>query len=424
MKKNLISSAIFLLLVASMIITGQNKFLKSDSTIGGKKTSVSTTYSNDDNSSFYFKQQSKKSHSTQNLNCKTCHDCEYPTKEDPCLKYCPREGLITVHHSPDECPEVIPLDDISNRFGPVVFSHKIHAQMSEMSSGCQGCHHYNTTGPVLACKKCHEKNRQRENIDRTDLEGAYHRQCMNCHRQWSHTTDCNSCHIAKTSDYKLTMEEKIKQFVNKNHPLMIEPNKLVFTTNNPTDSVVTFFHQDHIQVFNLPCNTCHRDENCIKCHDLNNQLTHNIVKATNRIKVNKSFEDHHKACGACHVQDNCSKCHSDKELAPWSHDKSTRFALKHYHETLPCEKCHARKNQFAKLNIECSSCHSTWKQGNFNHAVTGIALSENHIELECDNCHTDRKFTQKPVCNTCHDDRQFPKNMPGKMVSVKGKKKM
>lgn len=412
MKVRIILLLMFILFLSSVISQERKRHKKIE-----RKHKIEKT-TNFSQSNFFFQKSSGKSHSKLNLNCKTCHSCEYPTKDDPCLIYCPREGIISVHHTPDECPEVIVFDEMSKRYGAVVFSHKLHAQMAEMSDGCQGCHHYNTTGPVLACKKCHEQDRKRENVKRVDLKGAYHRQCMSCHRQWSHTTDCNSCHLPKNESAKNKIDQKISQIKGKEHPKAHLPNKIVFETNYKKGKLVTFFHEDHIKLFNSPCVTCHRHENCIKCHDWNNQLTHSLIAKHKTQKVHLSFEDHHRPCLACHKQNNCEVCHSDKELEPWNHDKSTQFALKHYHEKLPCESCHMKKNQFDKLSIDCKNCHRNWKVGNFNHNITGLILDENHKELDCDNCHESMQFTQKPTCKNCHDDKFFPKNVPGKMFNV------
>ncbi len=138
-----------------------------------------------------------KDHSKLNLSCKTCHSCDVPTKSDPCLVICPREKITTVYQKPEQTPELITINQLSDRYGPVYFSHKIHAQMSIMSGGCENCHHHNTSGPILKCNSCHETSRKREDVSIPDLKGAYHRQCMDCHREWSHETGCNSCHTLK-----------------------------------------------------------------------------------------------------------------------------------------------------------------------------------------------------------------------------------
>ena len=92
-------------------------------------------------------------------------------------------------------PTVVEMGEKGGQYGPVHFAHKMHADMSEMSGGCYGCHHYNSTSmAILSCRECHPKARAREDISMPDLKGAYHRQCMDCHRQWNHSTDCNGCH--------------------------------------------------------------------------------------------------------------------------------------------------------------------------------------------------------------------------------------
>ena len=45
-----------------------------------------------------------KNHASQNLTCSTCHSCEIPTKENPCLKPCPRESMIKIDQTPAEGP--------------------------------------------------------------------------------------------------------------------------------------------------------------------------------------------------------------------------------------------------------------------------------------------------------------------------------
>src|SRR5690606_4231445 len=151
-----------------------------------------------------------KNHFKQNIQCSTCHTCDVPTKSDPCLILCPREKIVTVYQKPEETPELIVIDQISDRYGPVYFSHKIHAQMSDMGGGCEGCHHHNTSGPILKCNTCHETSRKREDESIPDLKGAYHRQCMDCHREWSHDTGCNSCHTLK-KDLKNISKEKLQK---------------------------------------------------------------------------------------------------------------------------------------------------------------------------------------------------------------------
>lgn len=84
----------------------------------------------------YPQQSPGKDHFKLNISCQTCHTCAVPTKNDPCLVICPREKIVTVYQKPEQTPELITIDQLSDRYGPVYFSHKIHAQMSNMGGGC------------------------------------------------------------------------------------------------------------------------------------------------------------------------------------------------------------------------------------------------------------------------------------------------
>ena len=77
-------------------------------------------------------------HSELKLNCSLCHACETPTKSNPCLVTCPREKIMTVYLSPAESPSVITMNKlktVEDLYEPVIFSHRVHAEMSEMSGG-------------------------------------------------------------------------------------------------------------------------------------------------------------------------------------------------------------------------------------------------------------------------------------------------
>jgi len=150
-------------------------------------------------------------HMNQSLNCKSCHVSEYPTKRDPGLRNCPQKYLISDFPSSMEGPDIVVIDEMSDNYTGVVFSHRIHSQMSEMSIGCGDCHHYNTTGLVLNCRECHEKSRTREDVSVPDLNAAYHRQCLTCHKEWSHENGCTSqCHTRKGSDNQNLTQKNIR----------------------------------------------------------------------------------------------------------------------------------------------------------------------------------------------------------------------
>ena len=308
-----------------------------------------------------------KNHALLNINCKSCHVCEVPTKDDPCLIECPREKYITVFQKPEQTPDVIIIDQLSNRYGPVYFAHKIHAQMSEMSGGCQGCHHFNTLGPILKCNSCHETVRRREDIRLPDLKGAYHRQCMDCHRQWSQSTGCNSCHTLKSKTNFAELENVQKKYEGKDHPTVQQPTKIIYQTNSDKGKLVTFYHDDHTDKFGYNCISCHKQESCTKCHDVNKASEEKIKP----ISISKTFAEQHERCISCHSKNEpCAKCHSDKELKPFDHERSSGWALKDYHAKLSCNSCHESKRPFSKMDNNCLSCHKDWNNTNFVKIVT------------------------------------------------------
>ena len=357
-----------------------------------------------------------KAGSLQNVNCKTCHTCDVPTKQNPCLIECPRDEMITVHQTAEQGPDVIKIDKLTNKYLPVTFSHKTHAQMSAMSGGCGNCHHYNTAGPILACADCHNTERKREDISKPDLQAAYHRQCIDCHKEWSHTTDCNSCHLEKGSP----ITQKVTG--GKDHPKVKEPEKLIYETNYNKGKIVTFFHSDHTKLFGAECISCHQNDNCTRCHDTKNVQT---VSSTIPEKISKTGSQHHQPCFKCHANDECSKCHLDKPTGPFNHKTSTGWALTRFHEKLECAKCHENTNNFTKLNNDCVSCHKNFVTGKFGHEKTGLKLDEIHQEFDCGDCHSESNlpdgkagFANKPDCSGCHDDKSYPKDKPGSLVKV------
>ncbi|MDW7678919.1 MAG: cytochrome c3 family protein [bacterium] len=352
--------------------------------------------------------------SATDLACKECHICNNPTAANPCLRICPRhwKGKDVGHKlTSKQGPEVVILNELENLYEPVKFSHKLHADMAEMGEGCVACHHYTPTDQSHPpCKECHSPSIIQENITKPGLKGAYHRQCMGCHQEWSGDTACEICHASKAQK-----QAKGPDYIAPHYLPCKEPDKKVYTTSNNKGPYVTFFHDNHSHLYGLTCSDCHRDDACITCH----------YQGERPLSVIEAHADlmHHK-CSACHNVDdrgNCSKCHSKTERKEFNHAQATGWALSVYHQKLKCASCHPADRPVGKLNNSCNSCHSDWNSENFNHSVVGIALDEIHIEAECSDCHLDRQFEKKPDCSSCHDtDITYPGQKPGKPTK-KGK---
>ncbi len=376
----------------------------------------------------YFKKDTVKEHISNSINCKTCHLAEYPTKTDPGLINCPRQGMISVFHKPEEGPEVVLLNEVAKRYEPVIFSHKLHSQMAEMGTSCNGCHHYNTTGPVLPCRKCHSADRKREDVSIPDLRAAYHRQCMQCHRQWNHTTGCNNtCHFPKDEKTRAKVDNELAKIIGKEHPPLQTPNKLTYETSYNKGKMVTFYHEEHVKLFKIQCVACHQENNCIKCHDKEHVFNNSDPEFTKPIKVKKSLDEHHKPCFGCHAGENkqadCNKCHKNNVMQPFNHAVTAGWTLNKFHVNLTCQQCHGDKTPYKKLDSYCISCHKNFVPSIFNHSKVGITLSASHIELNCDNCHYKNDFTKPPECVGCHDDKTYPQAKPGKPATAKKEKK-
>ena len=349
-------------------------------------------------------------HSQMKFDCSLCHACETPTKSNPCLITCPREKMMTVHIPPEKSPRIIEMNKLKAKediYEAVIFSHRAHAEMSEISGGCEMCHHYNPPGNIVSCDYCHNLNRQRADISKPDLKGAYHRQCIDCHSEWSKEVACESCHeLNKSGKSAFSGKEYKKERI---HPVITVPTRLIYKTPKQNGTLVTFFHNEHTNLFGFECKNCHYQESCVKCHD--------VTKSEAKKEI--SSEQKHKKCASCHdteVKTGCVSCHIKVELAPFNHKVRTGFELKSFHAKLSCSSCHKVKSEFTGLSSSCTSCHAGWNSKTFNHKITGLILDDVHIEFDCGDCHIGEDFSKKPSCENCHDDKNYPDDKPGKLV--------
>jgi len=336
--------------------------------------------------------------------CSDCHLCANPTMDNPCLKSCMRSSHRTVStHKPTEGPGLIVLGTRGNLYEPVRFDHSIHANMGDINGGCSNCHHYSPKGKFPPCRDCHS---QPQTMGQPGLKGAYHRQCMGCHRDWSHSTACANCH-APLGSVSSGLSQAGARMSDIDQHTIIKPAKRVYHTPYTEGATVTFYHNEHVDLFGLECTSCHQRESCGYCHDR---------AATTAAK--KTEEEIHAICNDCHQGDSCDKCHGDKEKPPFQHDPA-HWRLGEYHRQLDCASCHPTGKRISQMNADCNSCHEGWDSENFVHAVTGLKLDENHVDLDCGDCHVDRRFHDIPDCTGCHDDDRAAKtNPPGTRLNL------
>jgi len=336
--------------------------------------------------------------------CSECHLCSVPTARVPCLLACPRTTMVhqTSHHDLGEAADSLLLDDLVDLYEPVHFDHRAHASMAQMGKDCATCHHYSPPGTVPPCKECHGLGAESGDLRKPNLKGAYHRQCLACHVEWSHETQCVACHLQRAGvEAPGTAPVDPTDIIGRAHPPLESPTKRVYRTPYTAGPIVTFQHKEHSELFGFRCVDCHHQESCTSCHDWRKAAA----------APERSQAEVHALCNDCHGQDACAKCHDTRERESFSHHR-TGWPLNPYHQRLACWSCHPRGRDFGRVNRMCTSCHGTWSPGNFEHAVTGLRLDEVHSGLDCTECHEDRHYDADPVCSNCHDDGRTPESAP------------
>lgn len=351
--------------------------------------------------------------------CRACHLCDAPTPQNRCLRRCLRPRRADLPH--DRGPDVVVLNQLEDAYLPVPFDHKGHADMAEMTEGCVICHHHTPEGEEHpACRTCHPVSDAEADIDKPALRGAYHQQCLNCHREWINERDCDICHREKagrlTNGKAVTTPTK-DDILSMMHRPIPEPDTDIYSKSLPiTQTQVIFRHREHTHRFGLRCVECHHERSCTRCHTREREQ-----------KQPRTLAEHHGRCIRCHKRDmnltgrqagRCGRCHwQEGQPKPESFDHaSTGWPLDRYHEGKSCRECHTRV-PFGKPGRECKACHSQWSPATFDHRVTGQLLDENHNESECEECHTDHRFDRPPACDNCHDAEDdgitFPARRPG-----------
>lgn len=275
-------------------------------------------------------------------------------------------------------PDVVILRELENEYEPVPFDHLSHAMMAEMWDGCVTCHHHSPElaklwdGPatptlngartqdlaaeVPACKSCHPIAAAEADIHMPSLKGAYHRQCLNCHKEWMHENACVICHAPKQPGALPTGDPSPGDIVGRMHPPIPEPDAVVYRTRfTPADGGnVLFRHKEHTHDYNISCATCHRRDNCADCHSRSSN-----GNGPRPLKPGMTWEESHAPCISCHAQNRCRHCHyRDEEQPPRAfHHDMTGQGLDEAHAALKCLECHVAFGPQKTLTCGDAACH-------------------------------------------------------------------
>ena len=284
----------------------------------------------------------------------------------------------TTHSMGEYGKDVIMLDKLVEQYEPVPFAHRRHAEMAEMRDGCETCHHHTpTTAPsagltarytqddaarVPACKSCHPEAPSQVEMEMPSLKGAYHRQCLNCHRDWMGANACVICHATRegsAASMPTTRPPTADDIVGRMHkPLTPPTEKQIVARYTPVDGANVFFrHDEHVKEFGIKCVACHRRDVCADCHG-NNPAT--AASAPSRmLKPGQTWQQTHEPCVSCHERDRCDHCHyqpGQEPPVPFKH-QSTGQTLDKDHLKIACGECHEHYKSAPALTCSESECH-------------------------------------------------------------------
>lgn len=299
-------------------------------------------------------------------------------------------------------PNVVVLDQVPGCYGSVRFDHRLHVQMSSIQGGCTNCHHDASegvegpgagteSGPVIRpCRTCHEPASVVVTADKPGLRGAYHRQCLSCHKDWAHENACGFCHTDSAAVRGSAARPR-------NLSTMLLPRSTaqstyVYQTAHPPMPVVTFHHEDHAQRFGLKCVDCHGGSSCGQCHGS---------------RAERPIVNRQQSCYQCHAESRCVTCHNRGERGPFDHAARTGWQLRPGHASLTCDSCHGAGQMPERPSSDaCRTCHARrWGDEQFDHTRTGVELSGDHAYFECIDCHSGGDDRMLASCYSCHTDR-------------------
>ncbi len=300
-------------------------------------------------------------------------------------------------------PEVAVIDDLAFHYGAVVFDHGLHVRMSDILGECSNCHHETEPGEVItACRECHPLSRDSGDLRRPSLKGAFHRQCLSCHKDWSHANSCGFCHEdAGAPPVALDLVgagERVGAALTHISPQV----SYTYVTTREGAPVVTFHHDDHVAVFGLECADCHRDDSCTRCHGAGSA---------------RQMVDREQSCYPCHSPSTCVTCHDPIEKARFDHRAAAGWDLGTGHEGVQCIACHGGTTGAAVAEptaVRCRACHERAHGGGLEEELVPLVpLFGSHARFECTCCHNGPDATLGASCTDCHEDKCYPDDVPG-----------
>ncbi|WP_286181717.1 tetrathionate reductase family octaheme c-type cytochrome [Desulfovibrio sp. Huiquan2017] len=335
------------------------------------------------------------------------------------------------------------VDTYERKYGPVRFMHAKHA--AALDGDCAACHHFRPADEkspeAVACRACHQDNRQENGKERIGLKAAYHMQCMNCHEKMKKgPVSCEGCHDKRPVDHKELVklpenptpqqvtreclrchEQAGEDMLTTAHwlwrgpsPYTVEHRKSVMsgkgttTLNNFCLSAISNEKR---------CTSCHagygwkddtfdfsNQENmdCLVCHDTTGSYKKAPPAAgmpdpkVDMVYVAKNVgPTSRKTCGVCHFSGGGGDAvkHADMSAQLYWPDRNCDVHMGGY--DFQCVECHKTRNHkisgrstsvpVAEGSRACEDCHTSKPH-------YGDSLLDHHLNKHCETV----------ACNTCH----------------------
>ena len=297
---------------------------------------------------------------------------------------------------------------------PVAFFHSRHTEaLAKINRDCSACHMADEKGRLSP------KYKRLVDMDRQTVADIYHVNCITCHRelgtpgQESGPQTCGGCHrvdpaVASTwkdipfdnSLHYRHVKANSEKCESCHHQYDKQTKQLVYVKGQ--EGACIYCHKD-TQVENampikeashFQCIGCHRDRmaknqpagpiGCVGCHDADDQMGIEVVKAVPRLKRNQPDVVLVKT-GAETQTGNARP----PAMFPVPFDHQS-------HETYSnsCRVCH-----HASLEA-CSSCHTITGKQEGGSVKLAQAMHDVTSETSCIGCHQVRQ--QAPQCAGCH----------------------
>ncbi|MBL8681269.1 MAG: hypothetical protein JNK05_18975 [Myxococcales bacterium] len=216
--------------------------------------------------------------------------------------------------------------------------------------------HRRHAGAGVRCEDCHRRVREGALATRLDLPTM--RECTSCHAQRGASTRCASCHLTEADGVLRTRFEEG----------WLNPPSWMNGLRHDADFWVN--HRSIAQANPASCNDCHRERECVDCHDgrMRDRRTHpNDYLTFHGVEARMAAD----RCSSCHREQTfCEGCHRRAGVAlssapaarggarfhpPFAVFSGANVTFEHHamearRSLQTCVSCHAER--------DCTSCHA------------------------------------------------------------------